>query len=150
MTRAGNDFANSWLNSTNDAHCRVDFGVRPCRRSNLSAVPKVRLSISPTARYNAPALGLREWFCGSRQPPLSLSTSLVKPSPVSGATLHRRVGPHQLLREVEMGMKLYVGNLTYGVTDAALEQMFTPHGAVKSAQVVMDRDTGRSKGFGFV
>ena len=49
-----------------------------------------------------------------------------------------------------MGMKLYVGNLTYGVTDAALEQMFTPHGAVKSAQVVMDRDTGRSKGFGFV
>ena len=49
-----------------------------------------------------------------------------------------------------MGMKLYVGNLTYGVTDAALEQMFVPHGAVKSAQVVLDRDTGRSKGFGFV
>ena len=49
-----------------------------------------------------------------------------------------------------MGMKLYVGNLTYGVTDAALEQMFVPHGAVKSAQVTMDRDTGRSKGFGFV
>src|SRR4029079_4690975 len=45
---------------------------------------------------------------------------------------------------------LYVGNLTYGITDATLEQMFTPHGAVKSAQVVMDRDTGRSKGFGFV
>jgi RNA recognition motif-containing protein len=49
-----------------------------------------------------------------------------------------------------MGMKLYVGNLTYGVTDAALEQMFAPHGTVKSAQVIMDRDTGRSKGFGFV
>ena len=49
-----------------------------------------------------------------------------------------------------MGMKLYVGNLTYGITDATLEQMFAPHGAVKSAQVVMDRDTGRSKGFGFV
>jgi RNA recognition motif-containing protein len=49
-----------------------------------------------------------------------------------------------------MGMKLYVGNLTYGVTDAALEQMFAAHGAVKSAQVIMDRDTGRSKGFGFV
>ena len=47
-------------------------------------------------------------------------------------------------------MKLYVGNLTYGVTDSALEQMFAPHGAVKSAQVIMDRDTGRSKGFGFV
>src|ERR671916_434839 len=49
-----------------------------------------------------------------------------------------------------MGKKLYVGNLTYGVTDAALEQMFAPHGTVRSAQVIMDRDTGRSKGFGFV
>jgi RNA recognition motif-containing protein len=49
-----------------------------------------------------------------------------------------------------MGKKLYVGNLTYGVTDSALEQMFAPHGTVVSAQVIMDRDTGRSKGFGFV
>jgi RNA recognition motif-containing protein len=49
-----------------------------------------------------------------------------------------------------MGKKLYVGNLTYGVTDSALEQMFAPHGTVQSAQVIMDRDTGRSKGFGFV
>jgi RNA recognition motif-containing protein len=49
-----------------------------------------------------------------------------------------------------MGKKLYVGNLTYGVTDSALEQLFAPHGAVQSAQVIMDRDTGRSKGFGFV
>ena len=49
-----------------------------------------------------------------------------------------------------MGKKLYVGNLSYGVTDAALEQMFAAHGTVESAQVIMDRDTGRSKGFGFV
>src|SRR5881227_651453 len=49
-----------------------------------------------------------------------------------------------------MGKKLYVGNLTYGVTDAALSQMFAAHGTVESAQVIMDRDTGRSKGFGFV
>lgn len=49
-----------------------------------------------------------------------------------------------------MGKKLYVGNLTYGVTDSALEQMFQAHGTVQSAQVIMDRDTGRSKGFGFV
>ena len=49
-----------------------------------------------------------------------------------------------------MGRKLYVGNLTYGVTDSTLEQMFAPHGTVQSAQVIMDRDTGRSKGFGFV
>jgi RNA recognition motif-containing protein len=49
-----------------------------------------------------------------------------------------------------MGKKLYVGNLTYGVTDSTLAQMFEPHGTVQSAQVIMDRDTGRSKGFGFV
>src|SRR5207248_5823978 len=54
------------------------------------------------------------------------------------------------LREAQMGKKLYVGNLTYDVTDAALEQMFAEHGTVQSAQVIMDRDTGRSKGFGFV
>ena len=49
-----------------------------------------------------------------------------------------------------MGRKLYVGSLTYGVTDSALEQMFAPYGTVESAEVIMDRDTGRSKGFGFV
>jgi RNA recognition motif-containing protein len=49
-----------------------------------------------------------------------------------------------------MGKKLYVGNLSFGVTDSALEQMFAAHGTVVSAQVIMDRDTGRSKGFGFV
>ena len=49
-----------------------------------------------------------------------------------------------------MGTKLYVGNLTYGVTDSALQEMFQTHGSVQSAQVIMDRDTGRSKGFGFV
>ncbi len=49
-----------------------------------------------------------------------------------------------------MGKKLYVGNLAYGVTDSALEQLFAAHGTVQSAQVIMDRDTGRSKGFGFV
>lgn len=49
-----------------------------------------------------------------------------------------------------MGKKLYVGNLPYNVTDSDLEQMFAPHGTVQSAQVIMDRDTGRSKGFGFV
>ena len=49
-----------------------------------------------------------------------------------------------------MGKKLYVGNLTYGVTDSSLEQLFAAHGTVQSAQVIMDRDTGRSKGFGFV
>ena len=49
-----------------------------------------------------------------------------------------------------MGRKLYVGNLGYGVTDSDLSKMFEAHGTVESAQVIMDRDTGRSKGFGFV
>src|SRR5262245_11031790 len=49
-----------------------------------------------------------------------------------------------------MGKKLYVGNLAYGITDSDLQQLFGAHGTVQSAQVIMDRDTGRSKGFGFV
>ncbi len=49
-----------------------------------------------------------------------------------------------------MSKKLYVGNLSYQVTSATLEDMFAAHGAVRSAQVVTDRDTGGSKGFGFV
>lgn len=49
-----------------------------------------------------------------------------------------------------MGKKLYVGNLGYGVTDADLSTMFGVHGTVESAQIIMDRDTGKSKGFGFV
>ena len=49
-----------------------------------------------------------------------------------------------------MGSKLYVGNLSYGVTSSDLEQLFAQHGTVQSAEVIQDRDTGRSKGFGFV
>lgn len=49
-----------------------------------------------------------------------------------------------------MGKRLYVGNLAYSVGDSDLQQIFAAHGTVRSAQVVMDRDTGRSKGFGFV
>jgi len=49
-----------------------------------------------------------------------------------------------------MGKKLYVGNLGYGVTDGDLTKMFEPHSTVESAQIIMDRETGRSKGFGFV
>ena len=49
-----------------------------------------------------------------------------------------------------MGKKLYVGNLSYDTTDSALQALFEPYGTVQSAQIIMDRDTGRSKGFGFV
>ena len=49
-----------------------------------------------------------------------------------------------------MAKKLYVGNLSYDMTDSDLQNLFAPHGTVQSAQVIMDRDAGRSKGFGFV
>ena len=49
-----------------------------------------------------------------------------------------------------MGNKLYIGNLPYSVGDSDLEQAFGQFGAVSSAKVMMDRETGRSKGFGFV
>jgi RNA recognition motif-containing protein len=49
-----------------------------------------------------------------------------------------------------MGKKLYVGNLSYDVDSSTLGEMFAPHGTVESAQIITDRDTGRSKGFGFV
>src|SRR5881392_274952 len=49
-----------------------------------------------------------------------------------------------------MGSKLYVGNLSYNTTGSDLEQLFAAHGTVQSAEVIADRDTGRSKGFGFV
>jgi len=49
-----------------------------------------------------------------------------------------------------MGKKLYVGNLSYNVDSSELEQMFSAHGTVQSAEIISDRETGRSKGFGFV
>jgi RNA recognition motif-containing protein len=49
-----------------------------------------------------------------------------------------------------VGKKLYCGNLPYSVSSAELEGMFAQYGSVKSADVIMDRDTGQSKGFGFV
>jgi RNA recognition motif-containing protein len=51
---------------------------------------------------------------------------------------------------LKVGKKLYVGNLSFSVTDADLEDLFAPFGEVRSAQVVVDRQTGRSRGFGFV
>jgi RNA recognition motif-containing protein len=54
------------------------------------------------------------------------------------------------MMEIRMGSKLYVGNLSYNVNSSDLEQLFSQHGTVQSAEVIADRDTGRSKGFGFV
>ena len=49
-----------------------------------------------------------------------------------------------------MAVNLYIGNLPYGIDEDSLRQMFTPYGTVESAKVIKDRQTGRSKGFGFV
>lgn len=49
-----------------------------------------------------------------------------------------------------MYVKLFVGNLPWSVRDMELENLFSPHGDVQSARVITDRDTGRSRGFGFV
>jgi len=49
-----------------------------------------------------------------------------------------------------VGKKLYCGNLSYNTTSSDLDQLFSEYGNVQSAEVIMDRDTGRSKGFGFV
>jgi RNA recognition motif-containing protein len=56
----------------------------------------------------------------------------------------------QFQRSFSMGNKLYVGNLAFSMGDNELKTLFEPHGTVTSAKVIMDRDTGRSKGFGFV
>ena len=47
-------------------------------------------------------------------------------------------------------MNIYVGNLPFSMGDRELEALFTPHGQVSSAKIILDRDTGRSRGFGFV
>src|SRR5204863_7752616 len=62
-----------------------------------------------------------------------------------------RQGAHTAQRrKTHMGSKLYVGNLSYNTSSSDLEQLFSQHGTVQSAEVIADRDTGRSKGFGFV
>lgn len=55
-----------------------------------------------------------------------------------------------IIKEPLVGKKLYVGNLSYSIGDANLQELFAPFGTVASAQVIMDRETGRAKGFGFV
>ncbi len=62
------------------------------------------------------------------------------------------VGISSLGREkgIRMALKMYVGNLAYSTTNDSLAQIFSEYGEVASATVIMDRDTGRSKGFGFV
>ncbi|KKM13212.1 hypothetical protein LCGC14_1718560 [marine sediment metagenome] len=60
------------------------------------------------------------------------------------------MGPSAPLRRSKLGSKLYVGNLPFSATDVELESLFGTYGAVVSVNVITDRDTGRSRGFGFV
>jgi len=59
-------------------------------------------------------------------------------------------GLGSIVGEILVGKKLYCGNLSYSVSSSDLEDLFAQFGAVDSAQVISDRDSGRSKGFGFV
>src|SRR5438067_7505477 len=112
--------------------------------------PGFSLSIAPGGGTITPVLGPRDGslvvLALPRNLPLSHATS------VSGCVA---APPGQLraafhFREAQMGKKLYVGNLTYEVTDTDLDKLCGEFGTVRSAQVIMDRDTARSKGFGFV
>jgi len=80
--------------------------------------------------------------------------SAVERVPVEGVALSAptllETGPERRQRRPTVSKKLYVGNLSYSTTSADLQELFAPFGKVESASVVEDRDTGRSKGFGFV
>jgi len=102
----------------------------------------------------------RRWNTKEPATPILRDSALACPSRLpSGRAV--RVGLFDATREMYVGSdtpswsmmvgrKLYVGNLAYAVSDADLEQLFSEFGSVQSAQVIQDRDTGRSKGFGFV
>lgn len=78
----------------------------------------------------------------------SLVDSFLRPDFHARSRFGRSV--ESLLRASAMAKRLYVGNLRYTVTSEMLQEMFEPYGAVTSAQVLSDRETGRSRGFGFV
>jgi RNA recognition motif-containing protein len=71
-------------------------------------------------------------------------------SPPFSSTRKATAGRQALDRRPAVGNKLYVGNLTYNVNESDLEALFSQFGTVQSAQIIVDRDTNRSKGFAFV
>lgn len=70
--------------------------------------------------------------------------------PWTGCFIHMEPERRPVAREREKDMDIYVGNLAYKLTDDELKSAFLPYGNVKYARIIMDRETGRSKGFGFV
>lgn len=92
-------------------------------RDDLSVIPSISLLVSKFELFRA-------WHL-----------------PVEGRVCHAWFF---LRRRPKVGKNLYVGNLSYGVTEGDLQTLFESHGEVQSARVIMDRETKRSKGFGFV
>jgi RNA recognition motif-containing protein len=81
-------------------------------------------------------------------PPSLLAGHQVDPFPIGPESFGGLSLPSH--RSFEVGKKLYCGNLSYNTSSSDLDQLFSEFGSVQSAEVIMDRDTGRSKGFGFV
>jgi len=107
--------------------------------------------------------GYTGWGRNPKEPVTSIPRDLASRPPLSpslriGRPRRSRFDPTRAIIDgsstpswsMMVGRKLYVGNLAYQVSDADLEQLFAGFGIVESAQVIQDRDTGRSKGFGFV
>ena len=119
-------------------------------------IHRIALSISSQFCYN------HSGWSDDRVAPLALPDPVVaplsrlsRPTGLNGSPF--LLDPESILRVVMpsfrssiVGKKLYVGNLTYNVNESDLEALFAPFGTVQSAQIIVDRDTNRSKGFGFV
>src|SRR5262249_46303910 len=143
--------------------CVTHVGLRSRAPWLRASVSSYRTGATPAPECRPPGLAARA--SGPTMPPMGsriaadsrrLASSPNRLSPASdgpGATRpprHRRRARFTLSQDNSMGKKLYVGNLSFDVDSSALEGMFAGFGTVQSAQVIMDRDTGRSKGFGFV
>ncbi len=92
----------------------------------------------------------RQFFCIPGQGRVSVSLMVLTQNHHSPAPCGSLKPQSLFLKDSQMGKKLYVGNLSYSVDDQSLNQNFSDFGTVSSAKVMMDRDSGRSKGFGFV
>jgi len=127
----------------------VRQGMTHCFRRVLDL--PVLGSLALSAFLTAPKIA-KPVLSSNVNPPPAAGVEVVRPCPVPGHS--GRVppvsGPQGPARYETVAKKLYVGNLSFNVTQDQLQEMFTPYGTVQSAQVISDRDTGRSKGFGFV
>jgi cold-inducible RNA-binding protein len=105
----------------------------------------ILLSVGLTTEWNRWVLPIRLMLLPCLIHPMGFNGSpfLLDPESVNRVVSH-------WFRSSTVGKKLYVGNLTYKVNESDLEALFSQYGTVQSAQIIVDRDTNRSKGFGFV